>query len=81
MDYDIGSDRPIEFVTSTAIPLPSPRYLALHAACAKVCQISGAGEIIDEYVRKWEDMAVLSEDGSSAEFLHQALSASMVAVH
>ena len=33
--------------TDPELPLPSPHLLALHAACAKVAQLSGASEFID----------------------------------
>lgn len=55
------------------LPLPSPEYLAIHAACAKVANLSGAGEYIDNVVRDLEDTSVLSKDGSSAELLEFAL--------
>ncbi|KDQ11302.1 hypothetical protein BOTBODRAFT_89697, partial [Botryobasidium botryosum FD-172 SS1] len=47
------------------IPFPNPRYLALHAACAKVTRASGVAKSVDEILGDLEDSSVLSEDGSS----------------
>ncbi|KAI6162724.1 hypothetical protein EDD17DRAFT_1574516 [Pisolithus thermaeus] len=55
------------------LPLPSPTYLAIHAACAKVAHFSGAGEYIRKILRRMEDTRVLAEDGGSAELLHMAM--------
>ncbi|KAF5378312.1 hypothetical protein D9615_008803 [Tricholomella constricta] len=55
------------------LPLPSPEYLSIHAACAKVAHLSGAGQHIDKVLRELEDTKVLSKDGSSAEALEHAL--------
>ncbi|KEP47309.1 hypothetical protein V565_160520 [Rhizoctonia solani 123E] len=65
----------VHFTTSTPdLPLPNPRYLALHAACARVVHLSGASEAISSIIRKMEQTPVLSEDGSSAELLEIMLS-------
>ena len=56
-----------------SLPPPNPRYLALHAACAKVAFMSGAAEHIDMIMRDIEDIKVLAADGSSAEVLALAL--------
>ncbi|KAF9220142.1 hypothetical protein BS17DRAFT_739680 [Gyrodon lividus] len=55
------------------LPLPSPEYLQIHAACAKVAHLSGAGDYIDKILRDLEDIQVLSEDGASADVLEHAL--------
>ena len=55
------------------IPLPNPRYLALHAACSEVANLSGAGDYIEKTLRELEEIQVLSEDGSSADLLKWAL--------
>ncbi|GBE80265.1 hypothetical protein SCP_0214820 [Sparassis crispa] len=55
------------------LPVPSPDYLALHAACAKVAHLSGAAKYIDKVLEDLEEMPVLSEDGSSARLLEDAL--------
>ena len=51
--------------------LPSPEYLKIHAACAKIAHMSGAGEDIGSW--ELEDTDVLSEDGASAELLEHLL--------
>ncbi|TDL26861.1 hypothetical protein BD410DRAFT_472711 [Rickenella mellea] len=51
--------------SNKGIPLPSPEYLAIHAAFAKVFHASGAGVYIDRVFRDAEDMGVLSSDGLS----------------
>ena len=58
------------------LPVPAPWYLDLLAACCRVANISGAGECIDKILRDMEDtqVTVLSQNGSSAEILHYALS-------
>ncbi|OBZ66341.1 hypothetical protein A0H81_13681 [Grifola frondosa] len=66
-----------EFVTFTSsnpiIPLPSPRYLALHAAWARIVHLSGAGEYINKIFINMERLPVLADDGSSADVLQYAL--------
>ena len=80
--YEVHADAPLDagipaVVTFTAqggLPLPDPRYLALHAACARVAHLSGAGEYIDAFHRDMETTLVLAKDGSSAKLLAEALS-------
>ena len=55
------------------LPLPSPDLLKLHAACAKVAHLSGAGELIDDIQRDMESTPVLNENGTSANLLSRAL--------
>jgi len=55
------------------LPLPDPRYLRIHAACAKVAHLSGAAEYIDGIFRDMDDTRVLATNGSSAELLSYAL--------
>ncbi|KAF8904075.1 hypothetical protein CPB84DRAFT_1845472 [Gymnopilus junonius] len=55
------------------LPLPSPVYIRLHAACARVANLSGAMEYIDSFWRDMENARVLAHDGSSMKLL-QALS-------
>ena len=50
------------------LPLPDPRYLAFHAAVSKVVHMAGMAEHLDEILRKYEDIRVLS-DQSSVEYL------------
>ncbi|KAF8227805.1 hypothetical protein L208DRAFT_1365677 [Tricholoma matsutake] len=68
--------RQVTFTSSdpTKYPeLPSPRLLALHAACAKVAHLSGAGEHIDSLDRDMDHLGVLAFDGSSSTVLNHAL--------
>ncbi|KAG8747313.1 hypothetical protein FRC10_001492 [Ceratobasidium sp. 414] len=51
--------------TDEKYELPDPRFLALHAACAKVAFASGMAGYIDHIIRDMEELAVLREDGSS----------------
>ncbi|KZT08980.1 uncharacterized protein LAESUDRAFT_647704, partial [Laetiporus sulphureus 93-53] len=55
------------------LPLPSPELLALHAACAKVAHLSGAGAYIDKLDRDLDDLGVLAYDGGSTDVLSHAL--------
>ncbi|KDQ49769.1 hypothetical protein JAAARDRAFT_142978 [Jaapia argillacea MUCL 33604] len=55
------------------LPLPSPELLALHAACAQVAHLSGAGEYVDRLLEDMEEMGVLAHDGTSSDVLHHAL--------
>ena len=65
----------VTFTTSDPVklPVPSPSYLELHAACCRVANLSGAGKYIDKVLRDMEDIQVLSQDGTSAEVLRYAL--------
>jgi hypothetical protein len=47
-----------EYVISTTpdpvkLPVPSPTYFAIHAACAEVSQLSGAAESIISSTETW----------------------------
>jgi hypothetical protein len=53
--------------------LPSPKLLALHAACAKVAHLSGADEHIDSLDHDMDHLGVLAFDGSSFAILNHAL--------
>ena len=57
----------------TGLPVPSSELLALHAACAKVAHLSGAGEQIDKFDRDLDDLGILALDGSSSSILSHAL--------
>ncbi|KAG7085672.1 hypothetical protein E1B28_003217 [Marasmius oreades] len=43
-------------------PFPSPELLALHASCAKVAHLSGAGEYLDELDEDLDELPVLAAD-------------------
>ena len=63
-------------------PLPDPRYLALHAACARVAHLSGVTEYIKRVVRDMEDTKVLANNGGSGDVLYHALMRSVdIEVH
>ncbi|KAH7908515.1 hypothetical protein BJ138DRAFT_1091111 [Hygrophoropsis aurantiaca] len=65
----------ISFTTPDPVqfPLPSPEYLRLHAACARVHHFSGAAEYIRAVLRDMDDVRVLASDGASADALHFSL--------
>ncbi|EAU89030.1 hypothetical protein CC1G_09999 [Coprinopsis cinerea okayama7 len=56
-----------------SLPLPSPRYLEVHAAVARIAHLSGATQYIDRVMRDLEDSTVLADDGSSGELLEHLL--------
>ncbi|KAK7443453.1 hypothetical protein VKT23_015626 [Stygiomarasmius scandens] len=55
------------------LPLPSPLYLKIQAACAKVAHLSGAADFIDQVYEDSEEMGVLASDGSSSTTLEYVL--------
>ncbi|KIM38162.1 hypothetical protein M413DRAFT_420662 [Hebeloma cylindrosporum] len=68
-----------EYVTFTTpdpvnLPVPSPIYLAIHAACAKVAHLSGAAKRIDDLYAEMEGCRTLDPDGASAMLLEHAIS-------
>ncbi|KDR83077.1 hypothetical protein GALMADRAFT_221057 [Galerina marginata CBS 339.88] len=73
-----------EFVTFTTpdslrFPVPSPTYLAIHAACAKVAHLSGAVACIDELDRDLDDSTTLDPNGASGELLDHAIAKLQIA--
>jgi len=62
----------VTFTTPDAerLPLPSPRYLEIHAACAKIAHLSGAAEYIERVLEYVEEISVLADHGSSPRFCH-----------
>lgn len=54
-------------------PLPSKKYLSIHATCCKVALMSGAGEYLNKVIRDQETIDVLSTDGSSADVFANAI--------
>ncbi|KAJ3731422.1 hypothetical protein DFJ43DRAFT_1132519 [Lentinula guzmanii] len=64
----------IEFTSSyPKLPLPSPDLLALHAICAQVAHLSGAGQYVEQLDRDVEELCVLAADGQSFHTLEHAL--------
>ncbi|KAH9846874.1 hypothetical protein C2E23DRAFT_539117 [Lenzites betulinus] len=55
------------------LPLPSPRYLEIHAFCCRILHMSGAAEYVDLIFRDMEELQVLSSNGTSADVLSFAL--------
>jgi len=68
-------DRLVEFSSPDPerFPVPSPKLLALHAACCKVAHMSGAAEYLDKYDRDLDDLHVLASDGTSFAVLDYAI--------
>jgi hypothetical protein len=60
--------------------LPSQDLIALRAACARVANMSGAAEQIDQIYRDEEDTTVMACDGSMGELLSSLLNARAIAV-
>ncbi|THU85892.1 hypothetical protein K435DRAFT_924384 [Dendrothele bispora CBS 962.96] len=65
---------PESLLTELDLPLPNPTYLHIHASVCRVAHMSGAADYIDFISRAMEQLDVLAEDGSSADFLAGALS-------
>ena len=55
------------------LPPPSPDLLNLHAACAQVAHLSGAGEYVERILEEMEQICVLANDGTPSDVLHHAL--------
>ncbi|TFK36257.1 hypothetical protein BDQ12DRAFT_725293 [Crucibulum laeve] len=73
--HDI-KDNPITFTSSDPnnFPVPSPTYLGLHAAIARVFHLSGAEAYISRVTRNLHRIGTLASDGSSADVLRYVLS-------
>ncbi|EGO29879.1 hypothetical protein SERLADRAFT_445648 [Serpula lacrymans var. lacrymans S7.9] len=54
--------------------LPDRNLIAIRAACARVAYKSGAAEQINQVARDRDDIMVIAEDGSNADFLSSVLS-------
>lgn len=66
----------VEFTNSSpnnVLPMPSKHYLKLHAACAKVANMSGTAEYLKKLEEDREAGTVLAFDDSSANVLDNAL--------
>lgn len=73
-------DRDRRYVTFTQsdpsrelLELPDSKLLNLHAACARVAQMSGAAKAFDRLEGDIEETYVLAFDGSSAPLLDHLL--------
>ncbi|KDQ09866.1 hypothetical protein BOTBODRAFT_147975 [Botryobasidium botryosum FD-172 SS1] len=69
--YLLGYPDIVTFTTTDPelLPLPNPRYLAYHAACARIAHMSGIVEYIEQYIQDVENSDTLAADGSSADWL------------
>ncbi|KDR75041.1 hypothetical protein GALMADRAFT_140593 [Galerina marginata CBS 339.88] len=54
------------------LPLPNPRYLRIHAACARVAYLSGVGKYIDDILAGIERRLAPALDGFDADVLSLA---------
>ncbi|KAF9524243.1 hypothetical protein CPB83DRAFT_774144, partial [Crepidotus variabilis] len=65
--WDPQNPTRVHFTTSTTLPFPDPRYLAIHAVVCRVAHMSGVPEYLN---LEWEErLPVLARDGSSARIL------------
>ncbi|KAI0324738.1 hypothetical protein GY45DRAFT_1349243 [Cubamyces sp. BRFM 1775] len=55
------------------LPLPSPRYPEVHAACCRIAHMSGAADYLDLIYRHMDELKVLANNGASADVLSFAL--------
>lgn len=56
-----------------SLPPPSSKFLALHAFCAKVANLSGARDVLDGLDKELDGAEVLATDGASSEVLNHAI--------
>ncbi|OJA13881.1 hypothetical protein AZE42_05401 [Rhizopogon vesiculosus] len=65
----LGTPQTVSFTTPDPVylPLPSPQYLRLHAACARVLFLSGATGFFGDVLEDICDICNLAIDGSSLE--------------
>ena len=76
----VGLPETVTFTTHDNALLPDPHFLALHATCAKVTHIPGAGEYIYGVDRDMDTTPVLSKDGSSSRVLIEAMTRIAIAI-
>ncbi|PIL29682.1 hypothetical protein GSI_08120 [Ganoderma sinense ZZ0214-1] len=70
---NLGLPDRVQFVAHSDHPLPSAKYLRIHAACCRIAHLAGAAEYIDEILDEGEEIKVLDPDGSSARVLEYYL--------
>ena len=61
-------------VDGQVIPAPAPEIIALHAACAKIAHMSGAVDLLREFYRDTDAIAVMTHPNATHE-LSRALKA------
>ena len=61
-------DNPITLTSQHPdLPLPNRTFLAIHAACCRIADLSGATEYIEKTEKDMEDIGVLGKGGSSTQ--------------
>ncbi len=61
-------DNPITLTSQhPSLPLPNRTFLAIHAACCRIANLSGATEYIDESLEKMDDIGVLTKGNLSTQ--------------
>ncbi|KEP50980.1 hypothetical protein V565_069650 [Rhizoctonia solani 123E] len=76
--HDFPEGKVVHFTTTNSkLPLPDPRFIAIHAACAKVLHASGEMRNLYRMAKEYEEALVLAPDGSSEalDFALKALAA------
>jgi len=68
-----GIQMPVVFEPREGLPTPDPRYLRMHAACARVAHLSGAAEHIMNVLKDIEFIDALAWDGSSANLFDHVM--------
>ena len=70
----MASGQYLEFVHAIPeYPQVSSKLLRIHSAVAEVLHMIGAAEAIDQILRDWDSIQVLSEDGADAQLLRNRL--------
>jgi hypothetical protein len=63
-------DNPITLTSQHPdLPLPNRAFLAIHAACCRIADLSSATKYIEKTLDDMEDIAVLAKGGSSEQVL------------
>jgi len=73
-DFQVAEKITLTSSDPAKLPVPSPKLIALHAVCAKVAHLSGAGAYIDKLDRYADDLDVLAGDGGSSDILTHVIS-------
>ena len=75
-----------EYITFTSpdpvnYPVPSPEYLAIRAACAKVAHFSGATRCLDRLDEDAKDRSTLDPNGGSVDILQHVISGLQISAY
>ena len=68
VDLDDGDEVTLTSANEAIYPLPDPRYLAFHAAVAKIVHMAGMAEHLENILRDRENIRVLSDDSGVEYF-------------